>query len=46
MRPGLADPLAPLLSDATFSGERATTGGDLLRMLEKVVLREEEWIVA
>ena len=45
-RPGLADPLAPLLSDATFPGERATTGGDLLRMLEKVVQREEEWIVA
>jgi blue light- and temperature-responsive anti-repressor len=43
---GVADPLAHLLSDATFSGERATTGGDLLRMLEKVVQREDEWIVA
>ena len=46
MKLGLADPLAHLLSDATFSGERATTGGDLLRMLEKVVQQEDEWIVA
>ncbi len=46
MKPGLADPLAHLLSDATFSGERATTGSDLLRLLEKVVRREDEWIAA
>jgi hypothetical protein len=45
-RPGAADPLAHLLSDANFSGERATTGGDLLRMLEKLVRREHEWISA
>lgn len=43
---GVADPLAHLLSDATFAGERATTGGDLLRLLEKVVQREDEWITA
>jgi len=46
MKPAIADPLAHLLSDATFSGERATTGGDLLRLLEKVVRREDEWITA
>lgn len=46
IKPGVADPLAHLLSDATFSGERATTGSDLLRLLEKVVQREDEWITA
>jgi hypothetical protein len=45
IKPGVADPLAHLLSDITFPGERATTGGDLLRMLEKVVRREDEWII-
>jgi hypothetical protein len=42
---GLADPLARLLTDAAID-ERATTGGDLLRMLEKLVQHEDEWIVA
>jgi len=46
VKPGMADPLAHLLSDATCAGERATTGGDLLRLLEKVVKREDEWITA
>ena len=41
-----ADPLAHLLADATFSGPRATTGSDVLRLLEKVVQREDEWIAA
>jgi hypothetical protein len=43
-RPNAADPLAHLLSDATVCGERATTGGDLLRLLEKLVRREEAWM--
>jgi len=46
IKPGVGDPLAHLLSDATVAGERATTGGDLLRLLEKVVKREDEWITA
>jgi hypothetical protein len=41
-----ADPLAHLLADATFAGPRATTGSDVLRLLEKVVQREDEWIGA
>ncbi len=43
-RPGPADPLVRLLSDATVSGERATTGGDLLRLLGNLVRQEEAWI--
>jgi Sensors of blue-light using FAD len=46
IKPGVADPLAHLLSDATFSGERATTGGDMLRLLEKMVQQEDAWIIA
>ncbi len=45
-RLGRTDPLARLLSDATCSGERATTGGDLLRLLAKLVCREDEWMTA
>ena len=41
-----ADPLAHLLSDPLFSGPRAATGSDVLRLLEKVVQREDEWISA
>jgi hypothetical protein len=44
--PDAADPLTHLLADATFAGPRATTGSDVLRMLERVVQREEEWIAA
>lgn len=44
--PASADPLAHLLADASFGGRRATTGSDVLRMLEGVVLREDEWIAA
>jgi hypothetical protein len=48
LRPGhpdrKADPLAHLMSEATVTGERATTGGDLLRLLEKLVRREDEWM--
>ena len=40
------DPLEHLLADATFTGPRATTGSDVLRLLEKVVQREDEWIAA
>jgi hypothetical protein len=43
---GVADPLAHLLADATFSGPRVTTGSDVLRLLETVVQREDDWIVA
>jgi blue light- and temperature-responsive anti-repressor len=41
---GLADPLARLLGDAAFSGRRVTTGSDVLRMLESVVQREDDWV--
>jgi hypothetical protein len=41
-----ADPLAHLLADATSAGPRATTGSDVLRLLEKVVQREDEWVPA
>ena len=40
------DPLAHLLADANFSGPRATTGSDVLRLLEKVVQRENDWVTA
>ncbi|WP_428485783.1 BLUF domain-containing protein [Rhodopila sp.] len=46
IRSDRVDPLAHLLSDATFTGERASTGGDLLRLLERLVRREDEWIAA
>lgn len=42
---GVADPLAHLLGDASFSGPRVTTGSDVLRMLESVVQREDDWIL-
>ena len=41
-----SDPLAYLLADAGFGGRRATTGSDVLRMLEGVVQREDDWIAA
>lgn len=41
-----ADPLAHLLANAHFGGRRVTTGSDVLRMLERVVQREDEWIAA
>ena len=44
--PDAADPLLPLLADTHSAGPRATTGGDVLRLLEKVVQREDEWIPA
>jgi hypothetical protein len=43
---GEADPVAHLLADATFPGPRATTGSDVLRLLEKLVQREDEWVAA
>jgi hypothetical protein len=46
MSPIAPDPLAPLLGDATSSGPRVTTGSDVLRLLEKLVQREDEWIAA
>ncbi|HBK07251.1 MAG TPA: hypothetical protein DDZ81_15595 [Acetobacteraceae bacterium] len=44
--PAATDPLAHLLADANFGGRRATTGSDVLRMLEHIVQRENEWIAA
>jgi hypothetical protein len=44
--PTAADPLAHLLQNASHAGPRATTGSDVLRLLEKVVQREDEWIAA
>jgi hypothetical protein len=43
---GAADPLEHVLADTMFAGPRATTGSDVLRLLEKVVQREDEWIAA
>jgi hypothetical protein len=44
--PDAADPLVHLLADTTSAGPRATTGSDVLRLLEKVVQREDEWVPA
>jgi hypothetical protein len=44
--PDMPDPLAHLLADATCAGPRATTGSDVLRLLERVVQREDEWAAA
>jgi hypothetical protein len=44
--PHVIDPLAHLIADSTSAGPRVTTGGDVLRLLEKVVQREDEWIAA
>ena len=40
-----ADPLAGVLPNHDPSGPRMTTGSDVLRLLEKVVQREDQWIV-
>ncbi|WP_428542897.1 BLUF domain-containing protein [Rhodopila sp.] len=40
------DPLVPLLADTHSAGPRATTGSDVLHLLEKVVQREDEWVPA
>ncbi len=40
------DPLEHLLTDASSSQPRVTTGSDILRMLEAVVQRDDEWIAA
>lgn len=40
------DPLAPLLANDIVSGPRATTGSDVLRLLEKVVHQEDIWAAA
>jgi hypothetical protein len=41
--PDMPDPLTHLLADATFAGPRATTGNDVLRLLERLVQREDAW---
>jgi hypothetical protein len=43
---GGVDPLAMLLADPTAAGPRPTTASDVLRLLEKVVQREDEWVAA
>jgi len=42
----IADPLADLVLNASSPGPRATTGRDVLRMLEKMVQQEEVWVAA
>ena len=44
--PDVADPLVHLLADTTSAGTRATTGSDVLHLLESVVQHEDEWIPA
>lgn len=41
-----ADPLACLLPDAAGSGPRMITGSDVLRLLARVVHREDQWTAA
>jgi hypothetical protein len=41
---GANDPLAHLLTDAAFAGPRIR-GSDVLRMLESVIQREDDWIL-
>ncbi len=43
---GMADPLGGLLADAAAGRPRMTTGSDVLRLLERVVRREDQWIAA
>lgn len=43
---GQPDPLAHLLTETTFAGPRVITGSDVLRMLEAVVEREDDWVVS
>lgn len=44
--PDATDPLVHLLADTHSAGPRATTGSDVLRLLEKLVQREDEWVSA
>jgi hypothetical protein len=44
--PDAPDPLAHVLADATSSGPRATTGSDVLRLLERVVQQEDVGVSA
>lgn len=42
-RPGALDPLSGILADTTRGEERAMTGGDLLRLLVRLVRAESDW---
>ncbi len=42
-RPGAVDPLSGILADTRRGDERAMTGGDLLRLLVRLVRAEDEW---
>ena len=46
LKDDVADPLAGLLPAHELSGPRGTTGSDVLRLLEKVVQTEDQWIAA
>jgi hypothetical protein len=43
---GLIDPLIGLLEDAAAGRPRTTTGSDILRLLERLALREDQWVAA
>jgi hypothetical protein len=43
---GSVDPLGRLTDSAIFNGPGATTGSDVLRLLERVVQQEDAWIGA
>ncbi len=43
---GAAAPPGPVLTDAAFPDSRVTTGSDVLRLLETLVRREDEWVAA
>ena len=44
--PGAVDPLSGLLIDPAHSGPRITTGSDVLRLLERLVQQEDQWVAA
>jgi hypothetical protein len=44
--PGAVDPLSGLFPDPAYSGPRITTGSDVLRLLERLVQQEDQWIAA
>ena len=43
LRHDAIDPLAPILEDTRRTGDRAMTGGDLLRLLVRLVRADGEW---
>lgn len=43
---GTPDPLAGLWPEEGYTGPRGTTGGDVLRLLEKSAQHDEQWMTA